>query len=159
MKAALALLILAGTLRAAAVAGGGADLDKAVDVRAGKLGKIALADKPLARIPRQGALVRAAFADVLPVSHDGRGTAFIGHHVFPGGSDFALVTFRDDIEISTRAAAVVIGSYQGEKEIEGVNGSKTMVTVIKARLVGVIDGGAYQVYEAPAKKAAGKTGS
>jgi hypothetical protein len=159
MKAALALLILAGTLRAAPVAGSAADLDKAVDARAAKLGKIALADKPLARMPRKGALVRVAFTDVLPVSHDGRGTAFIGHHVLPAGSDFALVTFPDDIEISTRASAVVIGSYKGAKEIEGVNGSKTMVTVIKARLVGVIDGGAFQVYEAPAKKAAGKTGS
>ena len=163
MKAALVLLILAGALHAAVPKfslGGSAGLDKAVDAHAAGLGKIALADKPLAQIPRKGALVRIAFSDVLPVPHDGRGTAFVGHHVLAGVSDFALVTFPGEVELSTRSAAVVIGSYKGESEIEGAGGAKTMVTVIAARLVGIAEGAAFRVYETPAKRpAAKKTGS
>ena len=163
MKAAVVVVILAGTLRAAAPRfsiGGAVGLDKAVDARAAKLGKIALADGPLARIPRKGALVRVAFNDVLPVSHDGRGTAFVGHHVLAGVSDFAMVTFPGDVAISTSSSAVVIGSYQGAREIAGAGGAKTMVTVIAARILGVVDGAAYRVYETPAKRAAaGKMGT
>jgi hypothetical protein len=159
MKAAVGFLILASALRAAVPQfslGGAAGLNKAVDARAAKLGKVALADGPLARIPRKGALVRVAFSDVLPVPLDGRGTAFVGHHVLAGVSDFALVTFPDVVEISTRSAAVVIGSYRGQREIAGVGGAKTMVTVIAARVVGVAEGAAFRVYETPSKKAASK---
>jgi hypothetical protein len=158
MKGAVVFLILTAV-------GGPADLDRAVDARAAKLGKVALADRPLAQIPRKGALVRVAFNDVLPIPHDGRGTAFIGRHVLAGGSDFALVTFPSGIEISTRASAVVVGSYEGAKEIAGQNGAKTTVTVISARVVGVIEGATFaagvpsfapnsaiRVYEAPARK-------
>jgi hypothetical protein len=179
MKAPLAFLILAGSLmdpfnvRAAApesLTGGPADLDKAVDARAAKLGTIALADGPLGRLdPRKGGLVRVAFSDVLPIPQKGRGTAFIGHHVFAGGSDFALVTFPSGVEISTRASSVVVGSFAGTKEIAGVNGAKATVTVIAARVVGVIDGGTFaagvpsfapnspiRVYELGTKKAPAK---
>ena len=182
MKPIRALLMLAGTLafsvgsRAAApesFKGGPADLNKAVDARAAKLGKIAPADAPFAqlvkRVPRKGALIRVAFNDIGPVQRGGGQTAFIGRHWAAGAFDFALVTFPAAVEISTHSASVVVGSFAGTKEIAAANGSPVTVPVIEARVVGVIDGVTFvdgrpsfvpgspiRVYEAPAKKAAVK---
>jgi hypothetical protein len=153
MRTTLAVLTLAATLlcsmNAAAASpalstGGPADLEKAVTARAASLGKVSPGDAPFAqlakKITRKGALIQAGFNYVTPVSRGVGATTFIGRHFSAGAFDYALVTFPGDIEITPDTNAIIIGSFAGTKEIAGANGTKTVLPVIAARVVGVIGG-------------------
>jgi hypothetical protein len=177
MNKILVAAILAGAFLSSAAAaapelstGGSAELVKAVDARAAKLGKIASADAALVQLASQKAgLVRVTFNDLVPVQHAARETVFVGHHLAPGVSDFAWVTFPDDVAISTNSSAIAIGVFSGKKQITSASGAKLTVPMISARVLGVIDGVTYaagvpsfapnspiRVYERSSKKSSSK---
>lgn len=123
--------------------GGPAQLDRAMDDRAARLGaKVGKADAPFAElVKRKVPLVRVAFADLGAIERSPNGTTFVGRHLSAAGADFALVSFPTDVDVSTRAAAVVIGSFEGSREIKTAGGATVRVPVIAAGVIGVIDDG------------------
>ena len=178
MKLTLAAMLLVGTILSPAVVraavpakstGGPADLIKAVDARAAKLGPISSAEAPLAQLASFKGLVGVTFNDLLPVKRGAGQTAFIGHHLAAGVSDFAWVTFPADVSISTNSSAVVVGSFSDWREITTANGTKLTVPVLAAQVLGIIDGATFsagvptfspnspiRIYEKSARKTAAK---
>jgi hypothetical protein len=149
LSATAAALLFPAAARAAApqkLKGTLVDLNRVVDARAKKMGKVATADATfvdLAKLVAPGALVHVGFIDVGPIQRSAAGSVFIGRHPAAGVFDFAVVTFPADVEISTRASALVIGSFAGSREVVTAAGAKVVLPVIAARLVGVIDGGTF----------------
>jgi hypothetical protein len=173
MKTMIAVLLLCAASAGAAVqtlTGSRADLDNAVFAKIPALGKVTPAAGALAVVAAQvkGGLVGVAFNDVAIVAHEKGQTTFVGHHVVLNGSDFAYVTFPENVEISALSAADVIGTFKGTKTMTAANGQKMTLPVIVARVVGVIDGAstggapifapnsAIRIYEKAAKAASSK---
>jgi hypothetical protein len=147
------------------ITGAPADLNKAMDVRAAKLGNIA-SPGSFSTIPNGDALYQTAFSEVASVERLKDGTSFLGRHTaIDGTSDYALVVYPGDLDIADSSAALVIGTFGPPREIRSRNGATMTVPVITARVVGMINGGEWKkgrflfapdaeilIYEAAAKK-------
>jgi hypothetical protein len=150
-------LCAAATVRPAAAAGPGkwqpvtrlrgslADLTGKVNELAAPMGKVTPANASFADLAaRKDPLLEIPFIDVGAIVKAKGATAFVGRHQVGDGFDFAQVRFTGDVEISTRAAALVIGTVAGATDVVAANGQKQRIAVISARIVGVIDDGGMQ---------------